>query len=564
MTADHRRDPRRCAAATIGICGATSRSKRSKSCRPSSTSAAPGPLARDRRCRRQEEPGEQARPDVGTVVGEPRPQPPADVPRPPPAASPAAGRPRRAAGSRASTALTCAPSASSSAIAASAATATRGSIGTPSSRWLDDTDPQALDAVAQPSVSGGTGVVAVAGSEGRGRRSPRAGAHSPPHVRASGPTVSNVHETGTTPRFDTRPVVGRTPVTPQKHAGIRIEPAVSVPSVPATRPAAAAAPLPPLEPPQIRSVSHGLRAGPKCGLVVVAPKANSCVLSFPTTIAPAARRRATTTASAVAMLSARIFDAAVVRRPGDVDHVLDRHRDPVQPASSLAPLERGGLGQRLLARTERKAFSARVAALDALQARRHGLARRQLAGPEPPGKAREAHVGSSSGLKVLRACVRRRRLLDLARAGRIVARNPARAIRSSSVAATPCELAAARSSSSDGRGLDSIAMPIYEYRCEACGEKFEEFLSSSDEACPALPELWLGQGQAPALADQHRVAAQRCRLGPRRPQLGLTHRGPAVVAGCRELMCIACWRFVARARGIRQTFAVLVKRPREA
>ena len=134
-------------------------------------------------------------------------------------------------------------------------------------------------------------------------------------VRAIGPTVSNVQDTGTTPRFDTRPVDGRRPVTPQRAAGIRIEPAVSVPSVPATIPAAAAAPLPPLEPPQIRSVSHGLRAGPKCGLVVVAPNANSCVLSLPTTTAPARRRWATTVASEAATLSARIREAAVVRVP---------------------------------------------------------------------------------------------------------------------------------------------------------------------------------------------------------------------------------------------------------
>ena len=89
--------------------------------------------------------------------------------------------------------------------------------------------------------------------------------------RATGPTVSNVQLTGTTPRFETRPEVGLSPVTPQKHAGMRIEPAVSVPSVPAARSAAAAAPEPPLEPPQIWSVAHGFRAGPGYGLVVIAP-----------------------------------------------------------------------------------------------------------------------------------------------------------------------------------------------------------------------------------------------------------------------------------------------------
>jgi hypothetical protein len=53
------------------------------------------------------------------------------------------------------------------------------------------------------------------------------------------------------------------PVTPQNAAGIRTEPAVSVPTATSTSPAATAAPDPPLEPPQTCSVFHGFRAGPK-------------------------------------------------------------------------------------------------------------------------------------------------------------------------------------------------------------------------------------------------------------------------------------------------------------
>ena len=30
-------------------------------------------------------------------------------------------------------------------------------------------------------------------------------------------------------------------------------------------------------------------------------------------------------------------------------------------------------------------------------------------------------------------------------------------------------------------------MPIYEYRCEACGERYEEYLSTSDKPAPACP-----------------------------------------------------------------------------
>ena len=62
--------------------------------------------------------------------------------------------------------------------------------------------------------------------------------------------MSSVHAIGTTPSVGTRPVVGRWPVTPQNAAGIRTEPAVSVPSATSTSPAATAAPLPPLEPPR--------------------------------------------------------------------------------------------------------------------------------------------------------------------------------------------------------------------------------------------------------------------------------------------------------------------------
>jgi len=31
-------------------------------------------------------------------------------------------------------------------------------------------------------------------------------------------------------------------------------------------------------------------------------------------------------------------------------------------------------------------------------------------------------------------------------------------------------------------------MPIYEYRCEKCQERFEEYLSSSDKPAPSCPK----------------------------------------------------------------------------
>jgi hypothetical protein len=80
--------------------------------------------------------------------------------------------------------------------------------------------------------------------------------------RAIGPMVSNVHATGMLPRLLTRPAVPRRPHTPPSPAGMRIDPAVSVPMVAAAIPAATAAPEPPEEPPAMRSRSHGLRQGP--------------------------------------------------------------------------------------------------------------------------------------------------------------------------------------------------------------------------------------------------------------------------------------------------------------
>jgi hypothetical protein len=52
------------------------------------------------------------------------------------------------------------------------------------------------------------------------------------------------------------------PVTPQNDAGTRVDPPVSLPIAIGTQPVAMAAPDPPLEPPEIRSRSHGLRTGP--------------------------------------------------------------------------------------------------------------------------------------------------------------------------------------------------------------------------------------------------------------------------------------------------------------
>ena len=59
-----------------------------------------------------------------------------------------------------------------------------------------------------------------------------------------------------------RPRVGFSPTRPVHDAGIRIDPPPSLPWASGTMPPATAAAAPPLEPPGVRSVSHGFRAGP--------------------------------------------------------------------------------------------------------------------------------------------------------------------------------------------------------------------------------------------------------------------------------------------------------------
>ena len=93
--------------------------------------------------------------------------------------------------------------------------------------------------------------------------------------------------------------MGLNPVTPQNAAGMRIEPPVSVPSAPSASLAATAAPEPPEEPPGTCVSFHGLCVAPKCTLLVVPPRASSCVFALPMITAPASRSRRTAVASSV-------------------------------------------------------------------------------------------------------------------------------------------------------------------------------------------------------------------------------------------------------------------------
>ena len=95
--------------------------------------------------------------------------------------------------------------------------------------------------------------------------------------RAIGPAWSSVTASGTIPPIGTRPWVGLIALMPDIAAGMRTEPAVSVPVATGTIRAASAAADPPLDPPADRARSHGLPTWS-----VVPPNANSCVCVCPT------------------------------------------------------------------------------------------------------------------------------------------------------------------------------------------------------------------------------------------------------------------------------------------
>ena len=84
---------------------------------------------------------------------------------------------------------------------------------------------------------------------------------------------------------------------PHRAAGWRIEPPVSVPRASGASQAATAAAEPPLEPPGMRSRSHGLRVTWKALFSVDEPMANSSMFVLPSSTASAWRSRVMTWAS---------------------------------------------------------------------------------------------------------------------------------------------------------------------------------------------------------------------------------------------------------------------------
>ncbi len=214
-------------------------------------------------------------------------------------------------------------------------------------------------------------------------------------VRVSGPYTVMPRCGSTSGAVGTRPRCVLSPKSPQQAAGMRIEPAPSVPSAAEHMPAATAVAEPPDEPPDVRCGSHGLRVTPNVGDSVNAVAISSGTWVLPRITAPAARSRLTTSASAGGRL--RIGVAAVGGDlAGDVDVVLDRDRHAEQRphvARAAAAVRLVGGGERLLAEHDAERVQQRVEPGDPRQEELHQFARGDLAGGDQVGVAGEAGEG---------------------------------------------------------------------------------------------------------------------------------------------------------------------------
>src|SRR5215216_43971 len=115
--------------------------------------------------------------------------------------------------------------------------------------------------------------------------------------------------------WGTRPNDCLNPKMPQNAAGMRIEPAPSLPCASGPRPAATAAAAPPLDPPGVLARFHGLNEGPKTRFPESPFHPSSGVLVFPNMTTPAAYNRSTTGASSSGTQSGSINEPRAVRMP---------------------------------------------------------------------------------------------------------------------------------------------------------------------------------------------------------------------------------------------------------
>ena len=295
--------------------------------------------------------------------------------------------------------------------------------------------------------------------------------------------MSNVHETGTTPRFGDEPARGAQPGhaaeargDPDGAARIGAERARHESG---GRGDAAAAARPARDPGRVPGVpgraevrARGARAERE--LVRV---------ELPDDDRPGRPERRDRVG--VALRDAVGQDPRGGGRPGarDVDHVLDADRHAPERSALARALERRGLGERLLRAHRDEAVQPAVERLDPAEGGVDRLARRQLAGRK---RAERGRPGSEVGLQ-------RQRAFELAELGRIPRRKPATASRSASSGSTPRAAACARSASSEGTSASTgqcyrvAHVPIYGSTARSCKQRFEELVASSEAPSVRCP-----------------------------------------------------------------------------
>ena len=173
---------------------------------------------------------------------------------------------------------------------------------------------------------------------------------------------------------------------PQKAAGTRIEPDVSVPIATGTMPAATATAEPDDEPPGAQPGARGFGGVPKCGFRPSPENASSLRFVFPTHTIPASASRATT--GRVGRGRRRVAEQRARRRrrgARDIDEVLPRDRDAVERAARRAGAQPLAARSRLAPRPllGDRHEDRRAGARERLLAHLDGV---QLTGREPPAE----------------------------------------------------------------------------------------------------------------------------------------------------------------------------------
>ena len=141
--------------------------------------------------------------------------------------------------------------------------------------------------------------------------------------------------------------------------------------------------------PACASRSYGLRVAPKTALNVCEPAPNSGVFVLPITIAPAARRRSTSSESCSGTCSANSGEPYVVRIPAVSSRSLTAIGRPCRaPRGALAVRLVGGVQRELGVEQRDDRVHARVDRRDPLEVRLHHLARGELTGADARGELR--------------------------------------------------------------------------------------------------------------------------------------------------------------------------------